>query len=213
MEKPNPIFETHYKDYLADIANIDLPARSATLDISVEAEGKRAVIPYFGRDCRVSSEGIADPQGKRPDYGACLLMLKYLLLCPPRLPVDDEWVNYRDLKDSGPLTVYFNDNVLNVLSRRYSGRKTELEAAAADLDGRPPANDYPYDVAVVFRPLPRVPVLLLFNDADDEFPAQASVLFERRAERFLDAECLAVLGGALVEELKQKEKAAAETNG
>lgn len=206
MEQPNPIFETHYKDYLADIASIDLSARSTTLDISVEAEGKTAVIPYFGRDYRVSSEGIADPGGKRPDYGTCMLLLKYLLLCPKGLPVDDEWVNYRDLKDSGPLTVYFNDNVLNVLSTRYSGRKNDLEAAAADLGGRPPARDYPYDVAVVFRPLPRVPVLLLFNDADEEFPAQAGVLFERRAERFLDAECLAVLGVALSDELKRKEK-------
>lgn len=213
MEQPNPIFETHYKAYLADIASIDLSAQSATLDIAVEGEGKTAVIPYFGREYRVSSKGIADGRGKRPDYGTCMLLLKYLLLCPERLPDEDDWVNYRDLKDSGPLTVYFNDNVLNALARRYSGGKDDLSAAAAGLDGGPPANDYPYDVAVVFRPLPRVPVLFLFNDADDEFPAQAGVLYERRAERFLDAECLAVLGVALVDELKRKEKAATETNG
>jgi hypothetical protein len=199
MKKPNPIFEQHYKDYLAEVAGIDLSACSAILGISLEADGKTAVIPYFGRDYRVSSGGIADAHGKRPDYATCLLLLKYLLLCPRRPPVDEEWVNYRDLKDSGPLTVYFSSNVLNVLSRRYSGRKSDLEAAAAGLGGRPPASNYPYDVAAVIRPLPRVPVLLLFNDADDEFPAQAGVLFERRSERFLDAECLAVLAVALVD--------------
>ncbi len=206
MKKPNPIFKKHYQDYLAEIASLDLSTRSAILDISLEADGQTAVIPFFGSDYRVSSEGIVDARGKRPEYGTCLLLLKYLLLCPRWIPVEDDWVNYRDLKDSGPLTVYFNDNVLGALSGRYSGRKSDLEAAAAGLDGKTPANDYPYDMAVVLRPLPRVPILLLFNDADEEFPAKAIVLFERRAERFLDAECLAVLAVALVDGLERKEK-------
>jgi len=42
--------------------------------------------------------------------------------------------------------------------------------------------------------LPKVPVLLLFDDADEEFPAQCKVLFERRAKNYLDPECLAILG-------------------
>jgi hypothetical protein len=42
--------------------------------------------------------------------------------------------------------------------------------------------------------LPKIPVLLLFDDADEEFPAQCKVLFERRAEHYLDPECLAILG-------------------
>jgi len=51
--------------------------------------------------------------------------------------------------------------------------------------------------------LPRVPVILLFNDADDEFPAQSSVLFEQRAEKYLDPECLAMAGRLLFTRLKQ----------
>jgi hypothetical protein len=49
--------------------------------------------------------------------------------------------------------------------------------------------------------LPRVPLLLLFNDADDEFPAACSVLFERRAAGYLDMECLAMLGMQLARRL------------
>ena len=49
---------------------------------------------------------------------------------------------------------------------------------------------------------PKMPVLLLFNDADREFPAQCAVLFERRAENFLDMECLAMVGMLLFEYLK-----------
>jgi hypothetical protein len=43
---------------------------------------------------------------------------------------------------------------------------------------------------------------MLFNDADEEFPAQCAVLFERRAENYLDMECLAMVGMLLFEYLK-----------
>ena len=53
-----------------------------------------------------------------------------------------------------------------------------------------------------FKALPKIPVLLLFNDADNEFAAQCMVLFERRAENYLDMECLAMVGMVLFEYLK-----------
>jgi hypothetical protein len=53
-----------------------------------------------------------------------------------------------------------------------------------------------------FNALPKIPVLMLFNDTDDEFPAQCAVLFERRAEKYLDMECLAMVGMLLFEYLK-----------
>ena len=52
-----------------------------------------------------------------------------------------------------------------------------------------------------FDVLPRIPLLLLFNDADEDFPAHCSVLFEKRADTFLDAECLAIAGRLLFNKL------------
>ena len=54
-----------------------------------------------------------------------------------------------------------------------------------------------------FDALPKVPVIVLFNDADDEFPTQCSLLFERRAESYLDAECLAMIARLLLANLKR----------
>jgi hypothetical protein len=48
-----------------------------------------------------------------------------------------------------------------------------------------------------------VPLLLLFNDEDEDFPAQCSLLFQRRAEKFLDMECLAIIGWLLADSLTQ----------
>jgi hypothetical protein len=43
---------------------------------------------------------------------------------------------------------------------------------------------------------------MLFNAAGEEFPAQCAVLFERRAENYLDMECLTMAGILLFGYLK-----------
>jgi hypothetical protein len=82
-----------------------------------------------------------------------------------------------------------------------------LKKACEILEGRYPTLELSYDLSVQFNLLPRIPVLLLYNDADDEFPANCSVLFERRAEYYLDAECLAMAGRLLFISLKEAESA------
>lgn len=57
--------------------------------------------------------------------------------------------------------------------------------------------------------LPRIPVLLRFNDRDEDFPAQCAVLFPRSAETFLDLECMAIgatlLAGMLPQSLQSRD--------
>ena len=53
-----------------------------------------------------------------------------------------------------------------------------------------------------------IPVIMLYNDADEEFSAKCSVLFESRAEKYLDAECIAMLGRQLFRHLKKALKKA-----
>jgi hypothetical protein len=52
--------------------------------------------------------------------------------------------------------------------------------------------------------LPRISLLLLFNDGEEEFPAKCSVLFQRHAEYYLDPESLAMTSACLARELKIK---------
>ena len=200
MTTPNAIFETHYASYLAELSGIDPGRRASILDITMEDE-RTVKVPYLGAVYRVSPDGVEDGAGHRPDYGTCVVLCRYLLMCPDRMPTDDTWVHYRDFKDAGPLTVFFSDNAERPVVRRFAGRLPELEAAAAALDAANPDLDLAYDVAARFSVLPRVPVILLFNDADDLFPAQCRMLFEGRAERFLDAETLAVIGAHLANQL------------
>lgn len=56
----------------------------------------------------------------------------------------------------------------------FSGSLPDLEAAGRALGGRAPGLDVDYDLAVQFDALPRVPILMLYNEADEEFPASCS---------------------------------------
>ena len=194
------VFEKTYKDYLEQVTKIDL--RSIQEKLGVRVEGNATIIPLFGKPTRVSARGIIDQSGQRPSFDICVILCKYLLLCPDSIPKETEWTAYRDFKDTGPLTAYFANDVERSIAAQFSGRLRELETAGKALGGCPPDMELSNDLSMRFEALPRVPLLMLYNDADEEFPAQCSVLFERCAETYLDAECLAMVGRLLFTKLE-----------
>ena len=200
MADRSPVFEKTYKDYLEQVTKIDVRSIKETLGVRVE--GNATVIPLFGKPTRVSARGIIEQSGQRPSFDICVILCKYLLLCPDSTPKETEWTAYRDFKDAGPLTTYFANDVERSIAARFSGRLRELETAGKALGGCSPGIKLSNDFSMRFEALPRVSLLMLYNDADEEFPAQCSVLFQRRAERYLDAECLAMVGRLLFTNLE-----------
>ena len=195
MSQEAAVFEETYQDYLSRIAGIDLPDTAGRLGAAMD-EG-RAVIPLLNRTYRVSKAGIFGEDGKRPQLGTCVILSNYLLRCPPAPPAATDWASYRDFKDSGPLAAYWASDVEGAIVDAFAGRLADLKAAAAGLGGYAPDDDFPYDACWRFDALPKIPMLLPFNDADDEFPAKGTVLFQAGAEVYLDGECLAMLGAQL----------------
>lgn len=133
----------------------------------------------------------------------CVILCKYILLCPQIPPKGQDWVSFRDLKDSGPLTSYFVNDVERAIATQFNGRLCDMQNASRTLKGYSPGIEVSYDLSIQFDALPKVPVVMLFNDADDEFSATCSVLFEKRAENYLDPECLAMVGRCLFTYLKK----------
>ncbi len=195
MKEKSPVFEENYQYYLDRIAAVDLPSRADILGSHIDAGA--LVIPFFGAPYRISATGIVGPDGRRPPYRTCIVLFKYILMCPKHLPVKGEWASFRDFKDAGPLVVFFANEVEGLLSENFKGELPLLASAAEKLGGRSPDVRFSHDLSVQFDPLPRLSMLMLFNDRDEEFPAQCSVLFEQRAEAYLDMESVAVLGGIL----------------
>ncbi|MGD8667783.1 MAG: DUF3786 domain-containing protein, partial [Desulfobacterales bacterium] len=168
MDKSS-VFEETYASYLARIARLDFARIAGRL--GAELSGEELIIRIFGKPYSISKQGIRDLSGKRPDFSVCVVLFKYLLLCPDHDPLEDDWVTFKDFKDAAPFAGAFVNYTEAPLADHFAGNLARLEAAARALNGHPPAADFPYDLSLQFSALPKVPVLVLFNDADEEFAA------------------------------------------
>jgi hypothetical protein len=133
----------------------------------------------------------------------CVILSKYLLLCPDSLHDDTEWVSFKDFKKTSHfLNVnYFASDTEKPIVRHFSERPDELSLACEKFGGLPYDLEVSYDLMIRFDALPRISLLLLFNDKDEEFPAQCSVLFQKQAEYYLDPESLAMTSAFLAKSL------------
>jgi hypothetical protein len=201
MTDPEPVFEQTYRYYLGQIAELNLKDFQDVLGIHVHEN--EAIIDVFGEPHRISGNAITGPSNIRPTFDICIILSKYILLCPDILPQKTGWVSYRDFKDSGPLLKFYANDVERPIANRFTGKIDALKEAGTAIGGYKPDIDLSYDFAIQFDVLPRIPLLLLFNDADNEFPASCSVLFQNDAEKYLDAECLSMVGVLLNRRLKK----------
>ncbi|MFO7963851.1 MAG: DUF3786 domain-containing protein [Desulfobacterales bacterium] len=199
MKKRSPVFKENYTYYLEKIKAVSLEKTAQRLGAVVESDG--IVIPLFGRPYRLNSEGVSDSRGNVPDYFTCVVLFKYVLMCPDWEPVAGDWVSFKDFRDAAPLVSYFSQRVEGDLTRHFAGRADRLASASTRIGGVFSDLRLSYTVAAVFEALPKIAVLVLFNDKDDEFPAACSVLFRNQAQAYLDMECVAGLGNRLSEKL------------
>ena len=186
------VYNQTYHDYLKQLKSMQFNGKEDVLGITLD--GDAVVVPYFGRSIRLTADGLKDEAGRRPDFSDCVVVCRYLIMCPPFEPKEKDWAAYRDFPDAGPLTVFWADTVERPLARTFSGKVGALKKACGTLGGTIPDMDIACDLCRRFTPLPKMPLLLVFNDADDDFPASASLLFEKRASTYLDAESQALKG-------------------
>ncbi len=200
--KFNESFNKTYNDYINQISKTDQSFIKDKLGIIVE--NNKLELNVFDNKYYISETSIINKEGEKPSLEICVILSKYILLCKDDVKEDKNWSSFRDFKDSGPLTVFFSNSVEGAIAEHFSGDPKQLEQASKNINGYDPDIELSYEVVVQFDLLPKISLLLLFNDADDEFPAHCSVLFEKHAENYLDAESLAIAGSVLVSKLKKK---------
>jgi hypothetical protein len=200
--KSAPVFDEIYEKYLADVSAVDLSLAGSRLGIDVD--GDASTILFYGIPHRVTGKGVMDAEGRRPIHAVSVILCKYLLLCPKQAPpAASEWIKYHSFKDAAPFAGGFRNTAEQPIGKAFSGKLDDLKDACMALGGLPGDAPFSCDLAIEFPALPKVNLLMLFNDKDDEFPADCSILFEKHADAYLDMECLAMLGMVLAAWLKK----------
>lgn len=195
----SPVFEETYQKYLLEIQKTDYLSKSTMLGVGI---GNNALeIPLYDRLYRVSGNGIEDSDGSQVTPAVRVILCKYVLMCPVELPpLRDKLMTYREFKNAGPLISYFTTNTNKIIETTFGGKCDVFLERAQQLGGTV-RDDQSYDLSVQFSALPRIPVIVNYNDRDDLFPATCSILYRSSAEIYLDMECLAMTGTLLAGKL------------
>lgn len=196
MAERSDVFDRTYAAYLEQIAAQDLSGIAR--GIGARTTGDGIILSFFGADHTIAESGISGPDGRKPPFDVCVILSRYVIMWPGApLAETGEWVPFRDFRDAGPLTGYFATEVIGPMGEHYADRLDSLSHACREVGGRAAPIDVNCDLAVTFEALPTLRLLLMFNDRDEDFPAEAALLFNRGADRYLDPECLAMAGGYL----------------
>jgi hypothetical protein len=197
--KESAAFEQTYQHYLSEIKKIDYLERADRLGVEIKDE--KLIIPLYDREYTVSASEVDGPDGEVVTPAVRVILCKYILMCPDELPVlSRKLMTYREFRDAGPLVSYFTTNTNKTIESQFSGKVDLLQEIGKRVGGTIEKNES-YDLSLLFYALPRIPVILNFNDHDDMFPAACSILYQESAQQFLDMECLAMTGTLLIGKL------------
>jgi hypothetical protein len=204
MEQTNE--EKHQETYAAaeEAVRAEEPGRLATRAgvrwTGVEQEGLLE-IPAFGTrvDLTWPSLEFRPAPGPPPVAGILssfpwrLIALHYLAGATGEEPGED-WISYRELPDGLFYANTITREVEEPLAGLYGRTPETFTQAGRALAGEPLKVG---DVALLFRPLPRVPVLFALWAEDEEFPGKVKVMYERRGARNLPLQDLRILADLL----------------
>jgi hypothetical protein len=185
--------ESNYDAILRDLLAVSHRTGAATNapHLGGDEENGTARIPLFGRPCRVEPEGVWR-NGSRLDTTGSILVLRYLLQGGDA-PIQNTWLSYRDLKDGALFSSFIRTHVEDRIAARFSEKAPALKGLLRSLGSSPVHGAVAADIVEVLTPLPRIPVLSIFRDRDEEFPAAFQFFFDASASSYLDLECLAAL--------------------
>ena len=188
--KNSRIFSEVYPDLLSRVKLIDLSRKLSILGI--QKRGSLFAFDFFNRQFLFDGVDFFDTAGADLTTAVKVVLCTYILMSPEKESKSDaKLVTFREFSDAGPLFSRFTENTAKIIQTSFSNRVETLSHRCLKLGGTILANQS-YDISVRFRALPKIPIILNFNDADELMPANAVFLYHDTAVTYLDLQCLTI---------------------
>ncbi len=153
-------------------------------------------LDFMGREYVIDPAFVVRRADTADDAPAFIqsIILMYLATADGTPPFE-HWISFHELPDGQFYELAFRGYSGVELIRGLQGDIEAFKRAAARLHGKSIGLG---DAAFAFRVLPHVQIAVVMYAGDEDFPAQARVLFEVTAPHYLSTDGLAILGGQLV---------------
>lgn len=171
----------------------------------LEDDGEAHYISYFNQryrlDQRTGMLTLAEDPERELEFNTIMTIYHLFYYSRPDARVFGEFVPFRKVKRASPFEGAFQKNILDAMSRTFAGHVEELRRACEQLRGIPLSQG---DVGYRIPAFDCMPLQFIFWDADDEFPAQANILFDADITDFLHEETVVCLADDLFRRLAEE---------
>jgi len=199
-------------DKLAPVVK-EAQAKLRTTDRVVVAQQSGATIDpqgnlrveFLGREYMIDQAEwtVQRSDGATPAALIQSLLLTYLYKADGTPPID-RWLGFRELPDGLFYASAFQGYTGAELVRNLNGDVAAFKQASEKLQGIVLAIG---DAGYVFQLLPHLKLAVVMWTGDEEFPAQAQVLFQETAAHYLVTEGLAIVGSLLIGQIVKAARA------
>lgn len=189
-----------WREIFLDMDQEDLIRRFA-----LEHDEQSMYIVYYNEKYCLNRKNGMITLEKEPDrrlsFNTLMSIYNLFYYSKPYARVRGEFVPFRQVKRAAPFDPAFKRTVVDVLAKKFNGHAELLEKACVSLQGRPLRQG---DVGYSLNAFSCVPVAVVFWDGDDEFDAQANILFDADITDFIHEETVCCVGSDLVRRLVEE---------
>lgn len=156
----------------------------------LQVEGDYFTLSYFHKPYGIhkkTGEIVCFESQKPLTLFSKLNIYTLLWYCKDTARLQGEWLPFRSLKDASPFGPAFQKTVIDVFAATFAGHVEELNKACLAMGGKRLSHS---DAGFELSAFACIPVQFLFWDGDEEFPAQANILFDKSATDFIHVESL-----------------------
>ncbi len=163
------------------------------LALGAKQDDKSFVFRAFGKDCRITPEGIY-LDGDRQTGVVGILISLYALNAGTDRMITAPFKAYKEFPDTMPYAGAFATHTEQILVPVVEKIKAGQACILSRLDGGRAPEEIGGDFTFVVKPLPKMSLCYIFYEADEEFPASVTCLYSCNACDFLPVDGLADVG-------------------
>ena len=152
----------------------------------LEADEEFLYIIYFSKRFRIDRKtGLITEDGKNPGFDTVMNIYNTFYYSAAHPVASGNLVAFRQVKRVYPFEAAYRRTIISRLQELFSGKTEELRKACEALGGTLLPQG---DVGYVLPVFPFLNIAVLFWDKDEEFEAQANMLFDSEITEFMHEE-------------------------
>lgn len=193
-------YDIIYEALLPRLAECNLAESAARFDLSIDSDGQ-ITINFLKRDYHITNTGVIPADRKPVNINNRSILIHYVLSQGTGEPA-------YSFKPLFRMTTIFSSGDTGKASMMdaplitaFGNDPNKLAETIVKLGGKPEPAKEPYCRSWLLEVLPKIPVKIIYREADEDFPVEIQTQFDESAPEFLEFECLAFLCGCLVRAL------------